>query len=121
MFAVNRVGPDRVDIEFSGRLDAEEMKAALDEFFDKTHDIEHGRMLYRIGDFDLPTLGAIGVELSRIPKMFGLIRRFDRVVVLADQAWVRTASEIEGALIPGLVIKSFERGREAEAEAWLTQ
>lgn len=122
MFKINPNGPNgpnRVDIEFGGKLDKAQMKAALDDFVSKTKDIEHGRMLYRIDDFRIPTLGAIAEELSRLPELMKVVRKFDRAAVLADKAWVKTASEIEGALIPGLEIKAFGRSAEAEAEAWL--
>ena len=121
MVRVTPNGPNRIDIEFSGKLDSDEMKVALDELLSKAKDIKNGRMLYRVGDFKLPTLGAIGIELKRLPGMFGLIRNFDRCAVLADQQWVKTVSEIEGALIPGLEIKGFDPDQEAEAEAWLAQ
>ena len=119
MFRVVPNGPNRIDIEFGGKLDSDDMKAALDELFSKAEAIEHGRMLYRIGDFELPTLGAIGVELSRLPQLFKLIRKFDRAAVLTSKKWVQTASEIEGSLIPGLKIKAFNLDEEAKAEAWL--
>jgi len=108
MFRVTPNGANRLDIEFSGKLDSDDMKAAIDDMVGKAEDIEHGRMLY-------------GVELSRLPKLFGLIRNFDRVAVLADKNWVKTASEIEGALIPGLEIKAFGSDEEEEAEAWLAE
>ena len=76
-------------------------------------------MLYRVRDFDLPTLGAIGVELSRLPEAFRFIRKFDRAAVLVDKDWVKKASQIEGALIPGLKIKAFNLDEEEEAENWL--
>ena len=119
MFNIVRNGKNRLDIEFSGKLDSDDMKLALNELVDNAKSIEHGRMLYRIGDFDFPTLGAIGVELSRLPELFRLIRKFDKAAVLASQNWIRAASEIEGALIPGLEIKAFELDQESEAEAWL--
>jgi hypothetical protein len=53
--------------------------------------------------------------------MFGVIRNFDRAAVLADRKWIKTVSEIEGALIPGLDIKAFDLDQEAEAEAWLAE
>lgn len=121
MFQVSRTGDNRVDAEFAGKLDSDAMRALIDQLLQASEGIEHGRMFYRVGSFEWPTLGAIGVELSRIPQLLGLIRRFERVAVVADQQWLRKLSEIEGALIPGLEIKAFDSTREADAEAWLQQ
>ncbi len=120
MFKVTSNGANRLDIELSGKLDADEMKIALDELVDKSKDIENGRMLYEIIDFHLPSLGAIGVELSRLPELFGLVKRFDRVAVLTDKTWLKKASELEGMLYPSLEIKAFDRNQKAVAEAWLS-
>lgn len=119
MFHVTRIGDNRIDVDFSGKLDSNEMRFALDELMRKSEGISHGQMLYRIGDFDLPTLGAVGVELSRIPQLFRFIRRFDRCAVVAGKEWVRRASEIEGALIPGLTIKAFDQHEAERAHQWL--
>ncbi|SFP15081.1 STAS/SEC14 domain-containing protein [Pseudomonas borbori] len=119
MFKVMRNGENRIDVEFSGKLDSVEMRVALDELSQQSEGIEHGLMMYRIGDFSLPTLGAVAVELSRIPQLFRFIRRFERMAVVADKEWVRKASELEGVLIPGLKIKAFDSIQEAQAEAWL--
>jgi len=119
MFKVARTAPHRLDISLSGKLDSEAMTVALDELQAAAQGMENGRMLYRIGDFDFPTFGAIGVELSRLPSLLKLIGRFERVAVVADQAWLRTVSEWEGALIPGLQIRGFETVE--AAEAWLAE
>ena len=119
MLRIETNGPNRLDLELSGKLDAVEMRFALDELISKSKGIEHGRMLYRITNFDLPTLGAIGVELSRIPELFKMVSHFDRAAVLTEKDWIKKVSEIEGALIPGLEIKAFGLDEEAEAEAWL--
>jgi len=119
MFKVTRVDENRLDIEMSGRLDSAQMDKALDELVDKSEGIENGRMLYDIVDYNLPSFGAIGIELSRLPSMLGFMNKFDRAAVLTDEAWLKLASEIEGALYPGLEIKAFSRDRKKEAEAWL--
>lgn len=119
MFEVVKNGPNRIDVEFGGKLDSYEMKTALDELFSNADGVEHGRMLYRVREFDIPTLGAIGIELSRLPEAFRFIKKFDRAAVLADKKWVKKACEIEGAFIPGLKIKAFNLNEEAEAEKWL--
>ena len=121
MFEITAPSANRIDIKFSGKLNAEQMKTGLDDLIEKSEGIKNGRMLYTIKKFDFPTFGAIGVELIRLPKLFKLISRFDRAAVLAEQEWVQKVSEIEGALIPGLDIKAFDLDELAEAEAWLAQ
>lgn len=120
MLKVIANGINRLDIELSGKLNSEEMKTALDELVSKSQDIEHGKMLYEIIDFHLPSLGAIVVEFSRFPAMFGLLKKFDQVAVLTDKTWLKKASEFEGYLIPGLEIKAFGQDQTEEAEAWLS-
>jgi hypothetical protein len=96
------------------------MSAALDDLLGKSEGIEDGVMLFDIIDFHIPSPGAIATELSRLPSMFGLLKKFNRAAVLADQTWIQKVSELEGALIPGLQIKAFSRDQKAQAEAWLS-
>ena len=116
MFKVIPNGINRLDIELSGKLNAEDKKIALDEL----EDIENGKMLYDVIDFHLPSLGAITIEFSRFPSMLGLMKKFNRAAVLTDKTWLKKVSEFEGALFPGLEIKAFDRDQKAEAEAWLS-
>ena len=120
MFKVIPNGMNRIDIEMSGKLNTEDMKIALDELVSKSKNIENGKMLYEIIDFHLPSLGAIGIELSRLPSMFGLMKKFDRAAVLTDKTWLKKVSEFEGVLYPDLEIKAFSRDQKAEAETWLS-
>lgn len=120
MFRVTQNGKNRLDIEMSGKLNSEEMKTALDELVSKSKNIENGKMLYDVIDFHLPSLGAIGIEFSRLPSMFGLMKKFDRAAVLTDKTWLKKVSEFEGVLFPGLEIKAFNRDQKLEAEAWLS-
>jgi hypothetical protein len=119
MFEVIINGTNRLDIKLTGKIDSESMRTALDELIDKSENITNGKMLYIIHDFKLPTLGAIGIEFSRLPSMFHFIKKFDRAAVLTDKNWLKKASEFEGALIPGLEIKAFNLDQQKEAEAWL--
>lgn len=119
MLTITKPGPNRVDIELSGRIDSEEMAKGLDDLLEKSQDVNAGVMLYRITSFAFPDLGAIAVEMARLPKLFGLLGRFDRCAVLSDAAWIRTAAEVEGALFPGIDIKGFDLSEDDAAEAWL--
>ena len=120
MFKVVKYGANRLDIELSGKLNSSNMKVVLDELLSSAEDIKQGKILYRMEDFDIPTFGAIGVELFRLPELFKLIRKFNRIAVLVDKHWIKKVSEVEGALIPGLEIKAFNLDEEAEAKNWLS-
>jgi hypothetical protein len=62
----------------SGKLDKDGMLIALDELVEKSEGISNGKMLCEVVDYHLPSLGAIGIELSRIPEMSGFIKKFSR-------------------------------------------
>lgn len=120
MLKITKQSSNRLDIEASGVLSADAMREGLDALIEKSEGITNGKMLYTIPDFEIPTLGALAVEFQRMPKLFQLIGNFDKCAVLSDTAWVRAAAEIEGAVIPGLEIKSFALSASEYAEKWLS-
>lgn len=119
MFIIDKIAEHRLDIVLGGSIDAEEMERGLDELIAQSEDITNGRMLYTLTDFEIPGLAAFAVEMSRLPKLLGLLGKFERCAVLCDTHWIRVAAEVEGAVLPGLEIKAFEIDQKAEAEAWL--
>lgn len=121
MVKVIQNGVNRLDIEMSGKLNAEEMRIALDELVSKSKNIENGKMLYEIIDYHLPSLDAILIEFLRLPSMLGFLKKFERAAVLTDKAWLKKVSELEGVLFPGVEIKAFSRDQRVEAEAWLSR
>ena len=121
MFTVKRSGENRVDLEIHGKLDSDAMAQLLDHLLNASTGLHKGRLLYRLEAFDLPTLGALAVELAHLPQLFWLIQRFERCAVLTDTAWLRHASEVEGALIPGLQVRAFRTDQEPQAEDWLNE
>jgi len=119
MLKVTKVGSDRLNIEFDGSLNSQEMESALDDFISKANGIENGKMLYEIGEFEFPSLSAIGVKLAKLPSLFGFIGKFKKAAILTDKRWLQKVSEIEGMLIPGLQIKAFCTEEKSAAEEWL--
>lgn len=120
MITITKPSPNRINLEITdAHIDEDAMRKAIEEVLRKTEGIEHGRMLYRLPHFPWPSLAAIGVKLEFLPRLFKLLGQFDRCAVLTDEAWLRTAADIEGALIPGLEIKGFGLEEIETAENWL--
>ena len=109
-------GTNLVTIEYSGSLDAEEMKACRTVLEQVV--AEHGslRLLARYGDVDMRHIepGAIWEDLKNIP----IIRHVDRCPIVAHQDWLRRISDIAGHVIPG-DLRTFDLNQEAEARSWV--
>ncbi|MEZ5800621.1 MAG: STAS/SEC14 domain-containing protein [Nitratireductor sp.] len=106
-------------IHLDGRISADEMNEQLDHLIELSADVSQGKLLYDVRNFRMPEFGALMVEFRKLPALFGLLRRFDKAAVLADEAWLRKFAEWEGALLPGLEIRSFPLEEEQAARAWL--
>ena len=119
MLKISKPKPNRIEMEINGRLETEELAEALDELLELSVDVSSGLMVQRIKGFNFPDLGSFSVGLQRLPRLFGLLSKFDRCAVICDESWVRSASEIKGRMIPGIEIKSFGFGEEDQAEKWL--
>ena len=119
MLTISRPRADRLDITLSGSLDSDQMRTGLDQLTKEAASITHGKMLYTISDFEMPTLGAMAVEFYKMPQMLGLIGKFDKCAVISDTAWIRKAAEIEGMVFRTLAIKSFSAAEIKAAEIWL--
>ena len=119
MFKVTAHSLNRIDLEISGKLDSEQMTEGLDGLIEKSTGFQNGKMLYRISNFEFPAFSALAVKIPRIPQLFKLISRFDKVAVVADKNWVKRVSETEGALIPGIAIRAFDLDQQSLAEEWL--
>jgi hypothetical protein len=121
MFQVHRESDQLLRVTMSGTLDSEKMAKALDDLIEQSQGMQNGIMLFDVVNYHMPSIGAIEVELARMPAMFRFIKQFSRVAVLTDKSWIKTISELEGLLFPGVTIKGFSRDDKSSALAWLSE
>ncbi len=110
-----------VHLTISGKITPEEMQAGLEAFLGCLEDGKKTDFLYTITGIEFPAIGALGVEFSYIPLLLTSLKKIGKVAVIADQAWLRTAAEVEGKVIPGLTIQSFAPDEANLAEKWLLE
>ncbi|MEL7150129.1 MAG: STAS/SEC14 domain-containing protein [Pseudomonadota bacterium] len=119
MFDITKDPKGYVHLTISGPIDSDEMRKGLEAFLACLEDGKKTDFLYTISDFEMPSLQAIGVEFTYIPMLLASLRKIGKVALISDQAWLRKAAEVEGKLIPGLTIESFQPSERWQAEAWL--
>ena len=119
MLNIDQREPGIINIEVDGEIDAAAMEIGLNQLFELCESMTDGKLFYRITNFKMPTLAALGVEFMMMPKLFQLIGKVDKAAVLTNESWIAKASIIEGALIPGLEIRAFDLDEEDAALAFL--
>ena len=70
------------------------------------------------------THGIEGIELTSLPSymarsmpLLGKLNRFGRVAVVADQAWIRSGTRLEGVMLPMISYRVFMPEERAKALA----
>jgi len=71
------------------------------------------------GSLDGVELSGFGSHIARAMPLFGKLRNFGRVAVVADQAWVRAGTRIESALLPSISYRVFQPPQREEALDWV--
>lgn len=119
MLTFTPLSPRAIAIVAEGHFTAADVSPALariETLLDTTPQLD---ILADVRGSPSVALSAVVEELKHLPLIIRLIRAIDRVAIVADAEWVRTASRIESALIPGLHYEVYERKDEAHARAWL--
>lgn len=119
MLTITPLSTRAIEIIASGHFTAAEVAPALDRMGALLDAMPKLDILADVRGSPSIALSAIGEELKRLPLVFRLIRQVERVAIVADAQWVRVASRIESALIPGLHYEVYDRSEEAHARAWV--
>jgi len=108
-----------IALKISGAIKGQELDAIMDRLdaIMASHDKVH---------VFVETQGISSLELSSLPHyfsrampLFGKLRSFGRVAVVADQAWVRVGTRIESAMLPFISYRTYEPDEREEALEWV--
>ncbi len=121
MIEVQEARPGFAAVHVDGKIDRDDIDLAI-AAVEKARDgdlpvdmfVSFGRLASVSGEAFLRDL-RYGLELLRQRQRFG------RAAVVADQDWLRGLASFEGALIPGLRLRTFKNDARDEAWRWVTQ
>ena len=119
MLTITPLSPRAIEIVAEGRFTAADVAPALDRLAAILDEMPQLDILADVRGSPSIALSAITEELKRLPLVFRMIRQIERVAIVADAPWVRLASKIEGAVIPGVHYEVYERHEAAHAREWL--
>lgn len=110
---------DVVALTIADQVTSADLDAAMDRLEQAM--TQHGKVhvFVETRALDGVELTGLGGHIARAVPLFGQLRQFGRVAVVADQAWVRSLSRLESALLPFVGYRVFEPAQRDEALAWV--
>lgn len=113
-------GPDDVvALHVSEKLTSTDLSMMMDRLEQAMarHEVVH--VFVEVRSLDGMEFSGFGEHVSRAMPLFGKLRRFGRVAVVADQAWVRAGTRVESALLPSISYRVFQPPQREEALDWV--
>lgn len=111
---------DVIALTVSDKITSADLDAMMDRIErrlarqDKLHSFMETRSIDGI------EVAGLAAHFVRATPMFGKLKQFGRVAVVADQVWIRVATRIESALLPFVSYRTFKPEQRDEALAWVT-
>jgi len=112
-------GADVIAVKISGKLTSEEMVQLMERVERSIDEREQTHLFIEIEDFAGIDAAALPDHFSRAGPMLGKLRRFGRIAVVSDLAWIRWATKIESALLPHISYETFTSDERHRALAWV--
>jgi hypothetical protein len=109
-----------IALEVSGKITSADLDAIMDRVEEglEKHDKLH--MFVETRAIDGIELSGLPAHIARAMPLFGKLRNFGRVAVVADQAWMRFATRLESAMLPYISYRVFPPEKRDVALAWVT-
>ena len=79
-----------------------------------------GNVLFDLTSLADFSLAAVSEELVHLPALFEWVYSLGRIAVISDEGWLRTASRLESALLPGVEYQVYDDDETEAALAWIT-
>lgn len=76
-------------------------------------------LLFDLANVDGLDFSAVWEEASHLGTMLKALRKLDRIAIVADKGWLRTAARMESALLPGVTYEVFSQEKADQARDWV--
>ncbi|NLW96643.1 MULTISPECIES: STAS/SEC14 domain-containing protein [Luteimonas] len=112
---------DVIAVTVEGQITSADLQALMDRIEQvlSRHPAMH--MFIETRSLGTLELAGFGGHLARAIPLLKELRRFGRIAVVADQAWVRAGTRLESALLPFVSYRVYRPEQRDEALAWVTQ
>jgi hypothetical protein len=119
MIDIEQIGPNAHRIAVYGEFHEDDARAFVD--FAKEHHEKGGggNVLIDLVSLASWSFSAMSEELVHIPALTKWIYSLDRIALVSDEEWMRSAARLESALLPGVSYAVYDEDEMDAARAWV--
>lgn len=112
---------DAIAIRMSGRISGDDLDRVMDRMDRLMAGTGTVHVFVETAGIEAIEIAGLPTYIARATPLFATLHRFGRVAVVADQSWVRFATRLESALLPGISYRTFLPEKRNEALAWVME
>ena len=110
--------PHVVAFRLEGQITADDVGRAIRLIEARLQEHEPVSLIIEVGDVKAVTVAAMVEDLRHGLGQIRHLGRYHRVALVAAQGWLRAAAQVEGAVLPGVEVRTFTPAEQIDATAW---
>ena len=80
-----------------------------------------GNVLFDLTSMADFTFSAVSDQMMHIPSLLKFVYSLDRIAIISDEGWLRSAARLESVLLPGVDYQVYADDAAAAALAWVSE
>lgn len=121
MIDIERLSPKAHQILIYGEISADDLGQLVAFAKDQNAQGLGGNVLFDLVSMASFSWNAMMGELAHVPALLQWLYRLDRIAVISDEEWIRSAARLESALLPGVTYAVYDAHETERARAWVLE
>lgn len=119
MLHVQQTDDTTLEISIQGKLTEESIVSTIGDIDRFLSNGENLKLVMRVDDMGFANFRAFMADLTEGIKTLPKIGHLDRIALATNQTWLKVGSKIDSALIPDLIVKTFDLEEMDAARSWV--
>jgi hypothetical protein len=119
MITIQPISTNAHEIIIYGTFTSDDMAQFVAFVREQNASVRGGNVLFDLVSLADFTFAAVVGELAHIPALMQWVYRLDRIAVISDEEWIRSAARLESALLPGVTYAVYDEDQAGTARAWV--
>ncbi|MEQ8410317.1 MAG: STAS/SEC14 domain-containing protein [Erythrobacter sp.] len=119
MIAIEKIGPNAHRVAIYGEFHEDDARTFVEFAQDHHAAGEGGNVLIDLVSLASWSFSAMSEELVHIPALLRWIYSLDRIALVSDEQWMRSAARLESALLPGVSYAVYDEDEADAARRWV--